>query len=81
MKNVLARLLAVLLAAILLAGSCACALEDLREEEDNFFVNPDERYGDIINGVMKASRSNSFNGSVLVATEEDPVRRAQGPDR
>ena len=73
MKNVLARLLAVLLAAVLLAGSCACALEDLREEEDNFFVNPDERYGDIINGVMKASRSNSFNGSVLVATEEEII--------
>ncbi len=70
MKKHLRKWLSFLAAAVLLAGSSACAVPDLQEEPNNFFVSSDEQYRDLIDHITSASASDSFNGSVLIATKD-----------
>ena len=62
--------LSVLTAAVLLIGSGACAFEELRETDDNFFVSADPAYEKIVDRVKKSAHSNSFTGSLLLAAED-----------
>ena len=73
MKNPFMKMLASLLAAILFAMGSAFATEDLRADADNFYANPDEAYEKLVSRVEKASHSNSFKGSVLIATEDEII--------
>lgn len=66
------RLLSVLMAVMLLAGS-AFASEGLQEAEDNFFVNTDPAYEKLTDRVQKNAHNNNFNGSVLIATEDQVI--------
>lgn len=66
-------LLAVLLAAVLLTVSGACALDGLEETDDNFFVNTDPKYEKVIERTKLTSHSSSFNGSVLIATDDEII--------
>lgn len=62
--------LLVLMTFILLISNSAYAFEELREADDNFFVNTDPVYEKLIERVKKTSHSNSFTGSILLATED-----------
>ena len=72
-KTLFARLLPVLLAVVLMAGSGAGILEGLNEEDNNFFVSADPRYGKLAARVRENARKNSFNGSVLIATDDEII--------
>ena len=65
--------LSVLLAVILLIGSSAYAFEDLQETDDNFFVSTDPAYEALVSRVKKTAHSNSFTGSILLATEDQVI--------
>ncbi len=65
--------LSVLLAVILLVGSSAYAFEDLQETDDNFFVSTDPAYEALVSRVKKTAHSNSFTGSILLATEDHVI--------
>ena len=67
------KLLSVWMAVILLVGSSASAFEGLQETDDNFFVNTDPVYEKLINKVKKSSHSNSYKGSLLLATEDEII--------
>ena len=73
MKKAGLSILCVLAAAVLLAGSSACALEGLREDRDNFFVSEDPKYAKVISRTEKESHDNNFSGSVLIATDDGIV--------
>ena len=72
-RNGLKLLLSVLMTVILLIGSNVCASEELQETDDNFYVSVDPAYEKLVDRVKKASHSNSFNGSVLIATEDQII--------
>ena len=61
------------MAVILLIGSSASAFEGLQETDDNFFVSTDPVYEKLINKVKKSSHSNSYKGSLLLATEDEII--------
>ena len=61
--------LAFLTAVILLIGS-ACTAEGLTETDDNFFVSTDPLYEKLTERVKKTSHSNSYKGSILLATDD-----------
>ena len=48
-------------------------LQGLTEEDDNFFVSPDPLYGPLAGRVEKTSHSNCFNGSILIATDDEII--------
>ena len=71
-----------LLTALVLAASPALAempagapgadggfLTGLAEEDMNFFVNPDAKYAQLAALVRETARKNSYNGSVVIATD------------
>ena len=70
MKRTGSQLLSFLMAAILLIGGSAYASEGLLETDENFFVSADPAYEKIIGRVKRTSHSNSFTGSILLATED-----------
>ncbi len=78
MKKTALRALSILLAAAVLLGSSAPALEGLKEEDDNFFVSTDPQYAKLVDRVRKNAHSNSFTGSILIATD-DAVILFSGP--
>lgn len=61
------------LAAVILLASSACAFEGLQETDDNFFVSTDPVYEKVTDQVKKRSHSNSFKGTVLLATEDEII--------
>ena len=65
--------LSVLLTVILLTVSSVCAAGELLETDDNFWVSADPAYEKLIDRVKKTSHSDSFNGSVLLATEDQII--------
>ena len=65
--------LSVLLTVILLLVSSVCAAGELQETDDNFWVSADPAYEKLIERVKKTSHSDSFNGSVLLATEDQII--------
>ena len=73
MNGIQRRLLCVLSVFVLLAGCGACALEEMREDADNFLVSTDPKYEKVIDRVEKASHSNSYNGTVLIATDNEII--------
>ena len=73
MKAIFLKLLPLFLAAVLLAGNSRDAFRGLRTEEDNFRVSTDPKYERLITRVWKASHSNSYQGSVLIATDDEAV--------
>ena len=64
------KLLSALTAFILLTGCGAYASGDLLETGDNFFISADPAYEKLAERVKKSSHSNSFNGSILLATDD-----------
>jgi CubicO group peptidase (beta-lactamase class C family) len=70
MKKFVLKLLPVLVAAAFLCAGSSFALQNLREDAGQFYANPDEKYEKVVSRVEKASHSNSFHGTVLIATEE-----------
>ena len=70
MKKAGLRLLALLLATVLLAVSGAYALDGLEKTDDNFFVSTDPKYEKVIERTKLTSHSDNFNGSVLIATDD-----------
>ena len=73
MKKCFLKLLCLLTAAVLMAVSLTCALAEMREDADNFFVNTDQKYEKLIDRMEKSSHNNSFTGSVLIATEDEII--------
>ena len=73
MKRTVLKLFAVLLALTLLTSGSALALEGLREEDENFFVSPNPVYAELIDHVRRVSHSNSFTGSILIATDDEII--------
>ena len=73
MKKTVLKLLAVLAAAVLFCTASSFALQGLREDAGNFFANPDPKYEKVVTRLEKASRSNSFHGSVLIATDDEII--------
>lgn len=67
------KLLSVLIIVILLIGNNSYAFEDLQETGDNFFANTDPAYEKLVERVKKSSHNNSFNGSILLATEDHVI--------
>lgn len=67
------KLLSVLMAVILLIGSSAYAFSELQETDENFFMNADPAYVKLVDRVKKSSHSNSFTGSILIATEDQII--------
>lgn len=65
--------LAILTAAVLLGTGSACALQEMREDADNFFAHPDSQYEKIVTRIEKSSRSNSFHGALLLATDNEII--------
>ncbi len=70
MKKAGLKLSAVLLAIILLAVSSAYAIDGLEATDDNFLVNTDPKYENVIDRTKRTTRSDNFNGSVLIATDD-----------
>lgn len=73
MKKPVLTLLLILTAAVLLIGSSANALDGLAETDDNFFISTDPAYEKLADRVKKTSHSNSFSGSILLATEDQII--------
>ena len=73
MKTKALKMLAILLAAVLLAGSSAFAAEGLTDVGDNFRINPAPEYEKLTSRIPKTSHSNSFTGSILIATDEEII--------
>ena len=67
------KLLSLLAAVILLAGSSAVAMEGLTETDENFFVNTDPKYEKLIDRVKKTSHGDSYKGSILLATDDEII--------
>ena len=70
MKKFALNLLLVLVSAVLLTAGNASALNGLREDPENFWANPDQKYEKIVSRIEKASHSNSYHGFVLIATDD-----------
>ena len=67
------RLWTVVLAVALLTAGSACADQELREDPDNFFANPDPKYAAFVSRAEDFSHSNSFHGVVLIATDDEII--------
>ena len=72
-KKLFLRMWTVVLGVVLLIAGSACADQELREDPDNFFANPDPKYEKLISRVEGLSHSNSFHGAVLVATDDEII--------
>ena len=64
------KFLLIFMIVILLIGNNAYAFDGLQETDENFFVSTDPAYEKLADRVKKTSHSNSFTGSVLLATED-----------
>ena len=73
MKKFSLKLLPFLAVIVLFITGNAYALQDLREDADNFFANPDERYEKIVDRVEKSAHSDSYRGAVLLATDDEII--------
>ncbi|MBQ7183451.1 MAG: beta-lactamase family protein [Clostridia bacterium] len=73
MKRIVLKLTAALITVILLSGCVASAEQSLREDQDNFFANTDPKYEKLISRVEKASHSNSYAGSILIAADDEVI--------
>ena len=70
MKKHVLILLLFLMSAVLLTTGSAGALQELREDQDNFWADPDPQYEQVITRIEKTSHNNSYHGSVLIATDD-----------
>ena len=70
MKKFLLCLLILLTSAALLTAASADALQGLREDPENFWADPDPQYEKLITRIERNSHSNSYHGSVLIATDD-----------
>ena len=73
MKRVVLKMAAILITVIMLTGCGASADQSLREDQDNFFANTDPKYEKLISRVEKASHSNSYAGSILIAADDEII--------
>ena len=73
MKKIVVNLLPLLVAVVLLSTSSASSLQELREDADNFWENPDQTYEKVIERIEKVSHINSYHGSVLIATDDEII--------
>ena len=71
-KHVLALLL-FLMSIVLLTASSAGTLQELREDPENFWANPDQKYEKVISRIEKVSHSNSYRGTVLIAKDDEII--------
>ena len=83
MKKLFAILVSLVLCMVTVSA-VAGSMQELREDPDDFRANPDQKYEKIISRIEKASQSNSYHGTVLVATETcrsrtDPSGRSCQP--
>ncbi len=73
MKKFALNLLLVLVSAVLLTTGSASTLNGLSEDPDNYWANPDQKYEKVIQRIEKASHSNSYRGTVLIATDDEII--------
>ena len=65
--------LSMLAVLVFLLGNGAFATETLQETDNNFFVTTNPLYEKLADRVKKNARSNSYKGSLLVATEDEII--------
>ena len=72
MKKLFAILVSLVLCMVTVSA-VAGSIQELREDPDDFRANPDPKYEKVISRIEKASQSNSYHGTVLVATDDEII--------
>ena len=73
MKKHALTLLLFLVSIVLLTTGSAGTLQELREDPENFWANPDQKYEKAISRIETASHSDSYRGTVLIAKGDEII--------